>query len=1117
MADRNKKAFITARDEILNSIREDIIGPENDDELISEAPTTRYSASILFPKEGEVDTQSDLNAERTISASSNRLANIDEAEELIEQTSSFFPSAMGLSFIVNNDCTSLELQFNAGKYRRITPGDYPISVPAESIETIPADTFFTDLLQYENKRLVLKRPIDFEQRQKLIDISKNNAPLIDAIFRVSNYTDGWKRINVTCTDTINPQSPRLETKIASEHISLILNTKPDKSGNARICTITAINTAEAERQADNEKSYFQVNFALKSNDGAVFQPFDDTLAIRGADAEEESLQLLYRKRRFFAAGHGISADWELNDVGTNAHRIFTEATPTHSVPQMEFDLPGEQSQSLDLSMRHFSDDSDESILNTADSLVDAYNDWISSLSSEASGLATVYSSAADANIDACKEAVVRMQSGIAKLREDDQIMTAFKLANKAMLMQRVHSNLQSTKHYSDESYKVTADYDTRDHIWRPFQLAFILLNIESMADPSSESRDLVDLIWFPTGGGKTEAYLGLTAYTIFLRRLKHDNSGGTTVLMRYTLRLLTSQQFQRACTLICACEKLRRDGHIKGEPITIGQWLGQASSPNNLKDADIKLRDLSMLRDGTGKNPFQVLSCPWCSTYMAKKDGRGLFGYRMKSNPKRFSLLCPNNECEFNDELPIRIVDEDIYNAPPTLLFGTVDKFARLPWVGQASSIFALNKNNLNLSPELIIQDELHLISGSLGTMVGIYETAIDLLCSHKNVRPKIIASTATIRRSKDQCKALYARDVRQFPAPGLDASDSFFAREASISDSRPGRQYVGVMPSGKTSTTMQVRLLASAIQGTDLLKADEEIKDSYWTQVVYCNSIRELGTSQSIVNDDVKEYSKRFADRHGVKPRYYTDREVQELTSRVSPESIPEILQQLDVSYPAKDAIDVLLATNMISVGVDIDRLGLMMVLGQPKTTSEYIQASSRVGRKNPGLVITLYSPVKSRDRSHFEQFKKYHQALYRYVEPTSVTPFSSPVRDKALAAVVITLVRHMLGFIKNEDLMNFDFSSDTTKALVQNILNRVSLVDSAEAGPTETEIENILRRIGEMISQDAGASYDKLANSEKVPIMHALGDKKQTGFSVPQSMRNTDAECYIRLDYSK
>ena len=315
----------------------------------------------------------------------------------------------------------------------------------------------------------------------------------------------------------------------------------------------------------------------------------------------------------------------------------------------------------------------------------------------------------------------------------------------------------------------------------------MLLDVASVTDDDSADRSLVDLIWFPTGGGKTEAYLGLTAMTIFYRRFRHPaQGGGTTVIMRYTLRLLAAQQFTRASTLICACEFIRKDCESKESkykrytlgitPITIGLWIGGEHTPNTDDGAKTNLEKLrkatsySLEYAKDTYNKFQVLKCPWCGTRMTpERDGnkkiRGTFGYKMHGG-NHFALYCTRQACPFGNRLPVQVVDEELYNEPPTLLFGTVDKFAMLPWENRIGHFFALNSGNR--APELIIQDELHLISGPLGTMVGLYESAVDALCRRKGNVTKIVASTATIRRAVEQCAALYDRDVSQFPHPAL-------------------------------------------------------------------------------------------------------------------------------------------------------------------------------------------------------------------------------------------------------------------------------------------------------------------------------------------------------------
>ncbi len=313
--------------------------------------------------------------------------------------------------------------------------------------------------------------------------------------------------------------------------------------------------------------------------------------------------------------------------------------------------------------------------------------------------------------------------------------------NRAMLEQREHYRLSSEDdkrrawvkgaagHEPERPY-AEPDYPRKTK-WRPFQLAFILINLRAFTDPASPDRSIVDVIWFPTGGGKTEAYLGLAALVILLRRMGRPANAGTTVLMRYTLRLLTTQQFQRAASLICALELMRRASpeELGSTPISIGLWLGGAVTPNRSAQAISAFERLG--RDG-GDNPFNVLACPWCGVEMGPREydnGVRVFGYRRvrrRGTADRIQFRCEDPGCPFSGEegLPLEVVDDAIYEEPPTLLIGTVDKFAMMPWDPEARKIFGIDNPEAGHPPDLIIQDELHLISGPLGSMVGHYETA---------------------------------------------------------------------------------------------------------------------------------------------------------------------------------------------------------------------------------------------------------------------------------------------------------------------------------------------------------------------------------------------------------
>ena len=690
-----------------------------------------------------------------------------------------------------------------------------------------------------------------------------------------------------------------------------------------------------------------------------------------------------------------------------------------------------------------------------------YGDWIDE---KLSSLPTGYEEIAQKNMDLCKEAQERMNHGLELLEKDEKARRAFELANRAMFIQRIHAEFSAKNHMPEDEAvgKWFADLDYAAESdewrqWRPFQLAFLLLSIPGIIEDTGDDRRMLDLIWFPTGGGKTEAYLGLSAFVIFYRRLAHpDDYGGTNIMMRYTLRLLTAQQFTRAATLICACEVIRREALGRGdnslgqEQISIGLWIGGKHTPNKIEgETGVRNRLKELLAakaeglryEQEKNNKFQLLKCPWCGTQLVRSvvsdDGKqkltGEWGYRVEDD-EGFFFVCPHKACDFHGtaaagsgSLPVQVVDEMLYRKPPTLLIGTVDKFAMLAWKPEAESFFGIGNNNR--APELIIQDELHLISGPLGTIVGIYETAIEKLCTIKGTEPKIIASTATIRRASGQCREVFNRNMRQFPPQGIDYDDAYFSRLKKLDHKNGsfGRLYIGAMSSAKNKATMEVRVLAALLQAVFELKGEssgqtQKIRDVFWTLTAYFNNLRELGKGTRLLVDDIPQELLAMGKRRGTDYRRLY--QLRELTSRVSSSELNIILEALESNRyilhreeGTPEPVDAVVSSNMISVGIDVARLNLMMVAGQPQLTSEYIQATSRVGRTDPGLVVVVYDSLRSRDRSYYEQFVPFHKSFYRYVEPTGATPFAKPARDRALHAVLIAMVRALEEDLRNED----------------------------------------------------------------------------------------------------
>ena len=517
--------------------------------------------------------------------------------------------------------------------------------------------------------------------------------------------------------------------------------------------------------------------------------------------------------------------------------------------------------------------------------------------------------------------------------------------------------------------------------------------------------------------------------------------------------------------------------------------------------------------------------------------------------------------------MPIVVIDDDIYASPPTLVMGTVDKFAQIAWKDETGRIFGIDGKNG--PPELIIQDELHLISGPLGSIVGLYEGVIERLCTSETSRPKIVASTATIRhlgsivglyegvierlctseasrpkivastatirQAKEQCKALYNKDTMEFPAQGLKAGDSYFAFE---NPGAPGRLYAGVFASGlKSHATAQVRTCSSLLQHAIPLPSESETvegppatldegtffpeADPYGTLVWYFNSLRELGSATTMCSGDIPEYIKSMCRRGDIPWDFRRRiRNYVELTSRRTADEIPEILEQLERPWLPKPSgpapVDILLATNMISVGVDVSRLGLMVVTGQPKSTSEYIQATSRVGRQYPGLVVTVYSQSKSRDRSHYEQFVGYHQAYYRFVEATSITPFSSPARERGLRGMLMAISRLVVGL---DDPSRISGRRDQIERELDGILDRISDVDANEEREAAEELRIALDEWEAVAPSEYGRMGGHVTTRTLAYPYGTIPDPvfQERSWPVLTSMRNVDgtAEAKVIASY--
>ena len=856
---------------------------------------------------------------------------------------------------------------------------------------------------------------------------------------------------------------------------------------------------------------YQPHLEVNGAGAAVFLDRRYDAKIQTLSDEERSTRLLYSAMPEFARGHNCAADWDAED-GQNATALRTETLPFWEVhPILPKDSGG---RGLDMAFLAAASASDS--IAEISPLLDEYQDWIAE--QRAVRLPLVQQElreTAEQQLRTCDIALARMRDGLVGLH-DPEVESSFQFACRAMLLQRGHSQWSLSRRRGDDT---PLKLEGR---WRPFQIAFLLMNIPATVDSNHPDRELVDLLWFPTGGGKTEAYLGVAAFTLALRRLRKDGDGGAgvTVIMRYTLRLLTLQQFQRSTVLICACEVIRRTNPEQWgcEPFRIGLWVGTKATPKNIAGAGRALLDYRRGRIPGNANPVQFTSCPWCGEVLTWQD------YCINKRVQRLVVSCPRKRCDFHcspgdvdSGLPVVLTDEEIYATRPTLLIGTVDKFAQLPWVEETQRLFGRGRSP-TAPPALILMDELHLISGPLGTITGLYETVIDVLATDANgVRPRYVASTATIRHADEQCRGLFTRRVSQFPPPGLDARDSWFACERQ---DLPGRLYCGINPVGKSGKTAIQRVYAALLHRAWTLHRQGRSVDPWWTLVGYFNAIRELAGSVPLCEDDVNDRLRGLASSEGFvreSRTIYRDG-IQELTSRLSSMEVPEVLMALERTMEGDEpAKDIVLASNMISVGVDIDRLGLMVVAGQPKTTSEYIQATSRVGRRHPGLVCTVYRWTRPRDISHYERFRSYHQSLYQYVEATSVTPFAPQARSRGLHALLVALVRHLDGGLPlSEDASKIASLSPTFIQQILDILRERSELAGEDGQEVVDEAQARLDEWRRRAKVQTDLNYGTMAISPggpKAPMLMEPAPNSVEGWATLTSLREVEpsAEFYF------
>ena len=1182
----------TARENLADILRRELLGPADGPQEVLEAPPdTRYLLGRIAPvrlsqvdavpepaaldlptgdEESTLDLGDDLDARESRGVPVGDLddtsadADEDAPEDQGVRRGLMIPASMGLRFQVPLDLESVVVSASWGTYNSEATGEVTEKGRA--------------------KRRFVRTPVSIPVLMALADLvpgTTKEYPLKDdVVLRVDTHVDevmGRRLVEVAlCNDRVTP---------------------------ARIPVNAWL---------------FQTHLRVDADPGAAFLPVRDAIQDTRVETDDElrRLGLQYRNRLEFAIGRTCSADWVVEAGARRASQVSTTWLPVTETPQTSAIDPD----GAVLDMLALADATPAQVEAGMRPIVDGYADWLANQQTVAGALPDhLREEAADA-IEEARLVHGQLAEGLAYLVSHEEALRCFAFMNRVMSDQRIHTQVAAERALDpglsiEKARAVVLAQGTKAHSWRTFQIAFILMQIPAMCEPglSRRSGDLssVELLFFPTGGGKTEAYLGLAAYTFGIRRRQGlmttpdgplDGQFGVAVLMRYTLRLLTAQQFQRATTLVCAAELARReDPSTWGEePFRIGLWVGTAVSP---KRNDEAAKELERVNAGHGHRltVLQVQRCPWCGTRIDAKS------VHVDPDRRRVFVHCGDKlaACPFakggavGEGLPILTVDEEIYRLTPSFVIATVDKFARLAREGQAATLFghvsrwcdrhgfvhpdypecqikdgskhpakgrlpaaAVRPHPRLRPPDLVIQDELHLITGALGSTVGLFEVAVDALTTWRTpagevAKPLVVASTATVRNAVDQVRGLYGRYVTVFPPQVLDVADTYFSREVPVTRETPGRRYVGVSTTGVRLTTAEIRIAEVLMAGGQLvLDRCGEVADPYMTLVGYFNATRELAGMSRYMQDAVQTALSKGRPSIGLPRRTgtaYGSLNIDELTSRVSGAGITETLDKMAVTFdPAFDSsegrrgrrelldkgenvperkvnpYDVILATSMLQVGVDVTRLGLMMLVGQPKNTAEYIQASSRVGREGarPGLVVTLGNWARPRDLAHYEQFRHYHETFYSQVEALSVTPFSVTSLERGLDGVLVSAARVLAaavpdGLSPERSAGRIVDQRQVVEALIDALVARVGRASDEESA--ELARQRLRNRLGlwenrrtQVIAEGKSLAYERISDPSKFgPLLRSAENVasreagvKDPPFVVANSMREVQPE---------
>jgi hypothetical protein len=636
--------------------------------------------------------------------------------------------------------------------------------------------------------------------------------------------------------------------------------------------------------------------------------------------------------------------------------------------------------------------------------------------------------------DAFSAEVARFADGVRWLERDARLLLAFKLTNKTMRRLGARTG--------------------REHRgWRLFQLVFLISQLSALAwrehpgedftsglwgDPdSADPTEAVSVLWYPTGGGKTEAYLGLTVACLFYDRAR-GKTQGTSAWCRFPLRLLSLQQTQRQLDVVAMADTVREEsadllrqlGGAPGAPFRVGFYAGADNTPNAISEPGLMDR---LRRDEAARNRYRLVdTCPYCRKRAVTV---------LPPDPDKYTLRHACRECR--RELPIYITDREIYRYLPAVVVGTLDKLAGIGLSDRFGSLLGdvdclcelhgygrggkchergathppepprtLGEPLYDASPTLEIIDELHMVDEDLGAFSGHYEgllAAVQQTLSvrsrpdRRGVRMKVIATSATIRGEDRQCEHLFGLRSVVVPLPGPRLDESFYWQ---VDNEAPLRRFVGILPTRTTAEMTVVRILTAAHTALRRLQARRDVAprlarladadltaliDLYQTSLTYVTSLVDFGKIRRSLDTQVNEQLGQDG---------WSRLEVAELKGETPFDQVGNTLE--DIKAPG-GRIESVVATSMVSHGVDLDRLNLMVFNGMPRAMAEYIQASSRVGRTHLGVVFMIFNAVRERDRSHFRYHGKFHEYLDRMVEPVAINRWSRFAVRRTLPGVLM------------------------------------------------------------------------------------------------------------------